>query len=498
MGDADYDAKVAQQIARYVRCDIHDIPPIYDYWSNKYLRPKLNSVLGVDSVAAFYVDHILQRTGSGALPEARILSLGAGDAAMEVEIARDLLAKGLRSFRFECMELSPALIDRANRRIQEAGLGAHMQLIQSDLNAWSPGSSGSHYTAVIAHHVLHHLVELEAVFANIAAAIGDNGVFLTSDMIGRNGHMRWPEALTMVNALWDTLPDSLKFNHPFQHQDKTFDNWDCTTEDFFEGVRAQDILPLLLQRYQFEKFLGFGNLPEAFFDRVYGPNFDPSLPAHIQFVDRVEQMNSLLLELGVIKPTMMFAVLSNSGTQRKRFWKNLSPEFSLRDPSDPDLGPARQKSHSLATAHEFSRAVFHKGGDRNGCSLRSGWSSPEEWGVWMEGQEAVLEIPVPAGIAKNQTVELILRARAFMPRRLFCRAFTFLAGSDFIGSAMFCRDDHGVRPDDLPKTLTFAMDAPANGILLLRVIAHEEASPAEDGSPDQRKLSLGLIDLTLR
>ena len=38
------------------------------------------------------------------------------------------------------------------------------------------------------------------------------GKFLISDMIGRNGHQRWPEALTIVHDFWRKLPPSYRFN----------------------------------------------------------------------------------------------------------------------------------------------------------------------------------------------------------------------------------------------------------------------------------------------
>jgi len=34
--------------------------------------------------------------------------------------------------------------------------------------------------------------------------------------------------------------------------------WDCSKQGF-EGIRAQDILPLLVKKFSFRSFLGFGN-----------------------------------------------------------------------------------------------------------------------------------------------------------------------------------------------------------------------------------------------
>ena len=82
--------------------------------------------------------------------------------------------------------------------------------------------------------------------------------------------MRWPEALGIVEAISANAPDRYKYNHQLKRYEERLDNWDCS-EEGFEGVRAQDILPLLVKRFAFRKFLAFGNLTDLFIDRSFGP-----------------------------------------------------------------------------------------------------------------------------------------------------------------------------------------------------------------------------------
>jgi SAM-dependent methyltransferase len=485
-----YETRITQQIAQYATEEIHDVPPIYDYWADTHIRPRLNSVLGVDTVLEFYVEHIRERAEKTCPAVVRILSLGAGDAELEVRIAQELLSRGPRTFHLECIELSPILVDKAKQRIQDAKVEAHVGMVQTDLNSWSQGRlAAGTYNAVIANQVLHHVVELEALFDNVALAIGNSGVFLTADMIGRNGHKRWPEAMTLVNALWDTLPEKLKYNHVFCQSDQVFNDWDCCAEGF-EGIRAQDILPLLVQRFQFEKFLGFGNLPDVFCDRFYGPNFDPAIPAHARFIDSVEQVNSLLLELGVLKPTKMLAVISNNRASHTRFWKNLSPQFCIRDPASSDFSASRQKSTALSAALPPERFCFCKGGSGEHC-LRNGWSGREEWGTWMVGDEAVLELAIPIQAKDRAQLTLAIRATAFIPQRLRSRSFSFSVDGATIDTVAF------IRSEKMPKTFPLELNMPASDPFQLRIIAHEQASPAEEGSVDRRLLGLALIEIAV-
>jgi len=338
---------------------------------------------------------------------------------------------------------------------------------------------------VLANYILHHIVELENLLEGVAAAIGGSGVFITADMIGRNGHMRWPEALCIITALWDTLPDELKYNHQFGVTDCTFNNWDCCSDGGFEGVRAQDILPLLVSRFHFEKFLAVGNLTDVFCDRLYGPNYNPTVPAHTQFIDSIELLNSLLLELGVIKPTMMLAVMSNQATASPRFWKTLTPDFCIRSPHTLDLAANRQRSQLLTNSVSPATISFQKGGSGEEL-LRTGWSYPEDWGTWMVGAEAAIELPIWAGAANKTRVTLRFRAATFVPKRLYSRSFTFKIADRVVGGVTFCQHEKA-------KSVVVETERPEGDKLLLRIIAHELASPDEEGSPDVRLLGLALM-----
>jgi hypothetical protein len=54
MNNTAYEARVRQQIEQYRHVEnMHALPDIFHYWSNKYLRPKINAVLEVDSINDF-------------------------------------------------------------------------------------------------------------------------------------------------------------------------------------------------------------------------------------------------------------------------------------------------------------------------------------------------------------------------------------------------------------------------------------------------------------
>jgi hypothetical protein len=150
-------------------------------------------------------------------------------------------------------------------------------------------------------------------------------------MIGRNGHQRRPEALEHVQRLWKELPDAYRYNRLLKRHESRFINHDCSTEGF-EGIRAQDILPLLLARFDFALFLGFANVVSPFIDRCFGHNFDDKSERDRAFIDRAHAIDEEGFANGTLKPTQMLAVLSPVKLDTHVYARGLTPEFSVRRP----------------------------------------------------------------------------------------------------------------------------------------------------------------------
>ena len=328
--DPDYSKKVEQQLRQYATVEVlHTLPAIRDYWFGKFIIPRVREVFyrGESRRGNFYAnlfEAVLRETTGG---NTRLLSLGPGDCKHEVTIVKELKERGIDNFKLECLELSETLLERGRRMAEENGVAKLMIFSQADLNKWSPGHN---YAGVMAHQALHHFVALEQIFFNVLSCIGTAGIFITCDVIGRNGHLLWPETLNLTESLWSALAIEKKFHHQFKKTCKTFPNHDCSTEGF-EGVRAQDILPLLFQTFTFECFLGYGGLTDSFVGRSFGPNYSPEVPEDRTFIDAIQLMNDTLCDVGYLKATRMMAILRHPDYQgRARFYRHWSPEFCRR------------------------------------------------------------------------------------------------------------------------------------------------------------------------
>jgi SAM-dependent methyltransferase len=321
-----YALRRATEQANYAEVsEVHDLPASHDYWAEKYLLPKARR-LGFSSPDEFYaveLERCLARSSSK-----RVVSIGSGNCDTEVRVAQLLTARGRRDFVIECLDMNPDMLRRGAAAAAAAGVGAHVAPLEGDFNRWRPQGA---YAAVMANHALHHVLELEHLFDAVKQAIGAEGGFITSDMIGRNGHQRWPEALEILQEFWRELPPGYRFNRQLNRQEDAYLDWDCSVSGF-EGIRAQDILPLAVGRFGFELFLPFANLIDPFIDRSFGHHFDPQQAWDRDFLDRVHARDEAELLAGRIKPTHMFAVMRAAQGSRRDWLEGFRPETSVRVP----------------------------------------------------------------------------------------------------------------------------------------------------------------------
>lgn len=321
-----HDQRLEEQIKQYAENeDMHgDLSATYFYWQQKHLAPKFRELTGFHNhlqlYAQTFIDRI-RRTGNN-----KIASIGSGDGQLEVQIAQVMLKEGFDDFHFVLLELSPIQNERARKHAANAGFAEKFSTHDVDLNTWRAPEK---YGAVMAHHSLHHIVGLEHLFQAIFDAMEEDAAFVTFDMIGRNGHMRWPEAYRIVNSIWKFLPEQRRKHILLNKTYDDFFNHDCSNVGF-EGIRAQDILPLLVQTFHFDTFFGWGNIIDPFIDRGYGAHYDTTKPEDAGFIDFLEDLNELLIEVGYLKPTQVLAIMTKRPVDNPKYYRGWAPESMVR------------------------------------------------------------------------------------------------------------------------------------------------------------------------
>lgn len=302
---------------------VHDLPPIYGYWMDRHILPQLRS-LGYASPTDYFVKNMLLALRAPGEGVRRCASIGSGNCDFEVELATLLLANGVENFVIECVDFNLQMLKRGEKLATEKSVSRHIVPVQADFNEWIPNGA---YDVILANMSLHHVVNLEKLFDRIKSAlVPSSGRFITADIIGRNGHMRWPEALAIVNEFWREAPETYRYNRMLGKVQEEYVNFDCSRSGF-EGIRAQDILPLSLERFHFESFFGFANAIECFVDRAVGNNFNPQLQADRDFIDRVQAQDVEEMTKGRLTPTHMLAVMSALPTSRQEYIAPLTARY---------------------------------------------------------------------------------------------------------------------------------------------------------------------------
>jgi SAM-dependent methyltransferase len=220
------------------------------------------------------------------------------------------------------------MLARGASLAEQHELGEKVRTMEADFNRWEPEIT---YDGILANQSLHHVLELEHLLDSVAKALAPGALFLTSDMIGRNGHQRWPEALAIVEEFWDEVPAKYRYNHQARRQEDIFVNVDCSHEGF-EGIRAQDILPLLVERFAFDAFVPFANVIDPFIDRGFGHNFDASSEWDRAFIDRVHARDEAELARGRITPTHLIAAMCVGRKGESRYVGGRAPAQCIRRP----------------------------------------------------------------------------------------------------------------------------------------------------------------------
>ena len=89
-------------------------------------------------------------------------------------------------------------------------------------------------------------------------------------------------------------------------------------------------MALLLERFQCETFIGFGNLVDIFIDRCFGHNFNHEAKWDQEFIDKVHAADEEGLADGSLTPTHMIAVFVKALHCAPFYSRGIDPKRSIR------------------------------------------------------------------------------------------------------------------------------------------------------------------------
>ncbi len=316
--------EIAEQVAFRARPEYQgdSLPPIFHYWSGRYVSPAAVR-LGIHSPEQFYFDEICRASSEGTnLTE--VLSLGAGACAMEIALAGRLRDQGIDA-RVTCVDFNSELLRSGAAQADRQGLAKSMRFLQFDCNRQREFPASD---VIIVNQFFHHVENLELFCQALKHALLPDGRLVSSDIIGRNGHVPWPDALETITKFWAELPDRQHMDRYFGKVQRLYRPVDHSAYSN-EGIRAQDVVRCLLDVFDFELFFTFGGCIMPFVERRIGFNFDPANTDDQLFIDRVQAVDAAALATGAYPASNMIARLRHKGCVEKTVFEPVPPQHHV-------------------------------------------------------------------------------------------------------------------------------------------------------------------------
>jgi ubiquinone/menaquinone biosynthesis C-methylase UbiE len=182
-----------------------------------------------------------------------VLEIGSGNGDLLLDLRRMNLAD-----QYVGMDVSAVAVQVSQQKATEAGF-SNLRFEVGDLNKLELAPQC--YDMILAQMCIHHIENLEHLFAQVARALTPNGLFAINDYVGPS---RWQFTRTQIllaNALLYCLPDRLKVSHPegnIKGQLKRPTIHEMLAMDASEAVRSEEILRVFKQYFSVERQIDYG------------------------------------------------------------------------------------------------------------------------------------------------------------------------------------------------------------------------------------------------
>ncbi|MGC8835056.1 MAG: class I SAM-dependent methyltransferase, partial [Armatimonadota bacterium] len=172
------------------------------YWTDlEPVRRRLRLKASGDPNVDWY-EYIVRRFLGSSTPLERIASLGCGEGILERRLNEMGVFKHCDAF-----DISSAALERACAEARARGM-TNISYRTADLNTLTLPSC--FYQAVFAESSLHHVYNLEGLFAQIQGALVPGGWLFANEYVGPSRFQFPDEQLRAMNAVLQLLPDRYK------------------------------------------------------------------------------------------------------------------------------------------------------------------------------------------------------------------------------------------------------------------------------------------------
>jgi len=251
-----------------------------------------------------WLDHFRDRYATGRRIR-DVVNLGCGEGALERELINRDFADAYVGY-----DVSAACIERAAATVGREYPNA--RFVSADLNHVTLPREA--FDVAFFSHALHHIERLEHLCEEARATLRPDGFLLVNEYIGPSRHQWTDRQLAVCNRLLDALPAYLRVDIsrlPEQIPKARIDRMTVAEWlrcDPSEGVRSAEIVGALEGSFEILERRDFGGtVLQKLLENIVG-NFDPENPDHSAIVRVLIEVESLLIEHGVLDSDFTYIV----------------------------------------------------------------------------------------------------------------------------------------------------------------------------------------------
>jgi len=241
-----------------------------------------------------------------AKPSEHCLALGCGHGVFDRQAIEFGLARHVHA-----VDISKGAIESARQAASDAGLATQIDYEVSDINKISlPAST---YDLVVAMSSIHHVAELENLFAQCARTLKPGGLFFMDEYVGPSRFQTPPELRILIDGLLKMMPPRYRRNL-FTNDGATKDEYIVPTVeqmiagDPSEAVRSAEIMTVLRKHFEVIEYKPYGGgIQHQLFSGIMG-NFDPDSATDLKFLKAISDLELSLENIGAVHSEFAVAV----------------------------------------------------------------------------------------------------------------------------------------------------------------------------------------------
>lgn len=241
----------------------------------------------------------------------RILSIGCGYGGHDLMIARKLR----RPYEVLAIDLNPALFREAQQRAASEGLDVQFTSLDLNFLDLEPGS----FDVIYAIASIHHVLNLEHLFATLHSGLSPDGRLVMLDIIGQRQVLFWRENVEFAAEVVRKMPRRYwPANLPWWRRWPSLDPYAVlpryeppSTQVGMEGIRQEEIESLMGRWFQAEQAFRYNSFMRLICTNPHlGVRLDPEVDEDRRYLEELIELDFRMVQTGRLRATELFGTFT--------------------------------------------------------------------------------------------------------------------------------------------------------------------------------------------